>query len=76
MQQLDDIVGELLAKLEELGMADNTIVVFSTDNGPEKFTWPDGGESPFRGEKGGTWEGGMRVPCVVRWPGVVKPGSV
>jgi len=50
--------------------------VFSSDNGAEKFTWPDGGESPFRGEKGGTWEGGMRVPCVVRWPGVVKPGTV
>jgi arylsulfatase A-like enzyme len=76
MKQLDDIVGELLAKLEELGVADNTIVVFSTDNGPEKFTWPDGGESPFRGEKGGTWEGGFRVPSVVRWPGVVKPGTV
>jgi len=76
MKQLDDIVGELLAKLEELGIADNTIVVFSTDNGAEKVTWPDGGESPFRGEKGGTWEGGMRVPCVVRWPGVVRPGTV
>ena len=76
MKQLDDIVGELLAKLEELGVADDTIVMFSTDNGAEKFTWPDGGESPFHGEKGGTWEGGMRVPCVVRWPGVVKPGTV
>jgi arylsulfatase len=76
MKQLDDNVGELLAKLEELGVADDTIVVFSTDNGAEKFTWPDGGESPFRGEKGGTWEGGMRVPCVVRWPRVVKPGTV
>jgi arylsulfatase len=76
MKQLDDIVGELLAKLEELGVADDTIVVFSTDNGAEKFTWPDGGESPFRGEKGGTWEGGFRIPSVVRWPGVVKPGSV
>ena len=76
MKQLDDVVGELLAKLEELGVAQDTIVVFSTDNGAEKFTWPDGGETPFRGEKGGTWEGGMRVPCVVRWPGVVKPGTV
>lgn len=76
MKQLDDVVGELLAKLEELGVAEDTIVVFSTDNGAEKFTWPDGGETPFRGEKGGTWEGGMRVPCVVRWPGVVKPGTV
>jgi len=76
MKQLDDIVGQLLAKLEELGVADDTIVVFSSDNGAEKFTWPDGGESPFRGEKGGTWEGGMRVPCVVRWPDVVQPGTV
>jgi len=50
--------------------------VFSSDNGAEKYTWPDGGATPFRGEKGSTWEGGMRVPCVVRWPGVVKPGTV
>ena len=76
MKQLDDIVGALLAKLDELGVAENTIVVFSTDNGAEKFTWPDGGTSPFHGEKGGTWEGGFRVPSVVRWPGVVKPGTV
>ncbi len=76
MQQLDDNVGALLAKLDELGVAENTIVVFSTDNGAEKFTWPDGGTSPFHGEKGGTWEGGFRVPSVVRWPGVVKPGTV
>jgi arylsulfatase A-like enzyme len=76
MKQLDVVVGALLDKLDELGVADNTIVVFSTDNGAEKFTWPDGGETPFRGEKGGTWEGGMRVPCVVRWPGVVEPGTV
>ncbi len=76
MQQLDDIVGALLGKLDELGIAENTIVVFSTDNGAEKYTWPDGGTTPFRGEKGSTWEGGFRVPCVVRWPGVVKPGTV
>jgi arylsulfatase len=76
MQQLDDIVGALLRKLDDLGIADNTIVVFSTDNGAEKCTWPDGGATPFRGEKGSTWEGGMRVPCVVRWPGVVKPDTV
>ncbi len=76
MQQLDDIVGVLLKKLDDLGIADNTIVVFSSDNGAEKFTWPDGGATPFRGEKGSTWEGGMRVPCVVRWPGVIKPGTV
>ena len=76
MMQLDDDVGTLLAKLEELGILDNTIVVFSTDNGAEKFTWPDGGTTPFRGEKGTTWEGGFRVPQMVRWPGVVEPGRV
>jgi len=76
MMQLDDDVGVLLDKLDELGIADNTIVVFSTDNGAEKFTWPDGGTTPFRGEKGTTWEGGFRVPQLVRWPGVVEPGTV
>ena len=76
MNELDDHVGILLKKLDDLGIADNTIVIFTTDNGPEKFSWPDGGASPFRGEKGSTWEGGMRVPCLVRWPGVVKPGTV
>jgi len=76
MMQLDDDVGVLLDKLEELGILDNTIVVFSTDNGAEKFTWPDGGTTPFRGEKGTTWEGGFRVPQMVRWPGVVEPGTV
>ncbi len=76
MAQLDDLVGVLLKKLDDLGIADNTIVVFSTDNGAEKYTWPDGGATPFRGEKGSTWEGGMRVPQVVRWPGLVRPGSV
>ncbi|MBN8465708.1 arylsulfatase [Corallococcus exiguus] len=76
MRELDDIVGVLLAKLDELGIADNTLVVFSTDNGVEKMGWPDGGNSPFRGEKGSTWEGGVRVPCLVRWPGVVEPGRV
>ena len=63
-------------KLDELGIADNTIVMYSTDNGAEKFTWPDGGTSPFRGEKNTNWEGGYRVPAVVRWPGVIKPGTV
>ncbi|CAM3269287.1 arylsulfatase [Corallococcus sp. ZKHCc1 1396] len=76
MRELDDIVGALLAKLDELGIADNTMVVFSSDNGVQKMGWPDGGNSPFRGEKGSTWEGGVRVPCVVRWPGVVEPGRV
>ena len=76
MMQLDDDVGELLAKLEELGVADNTIVIFSTDNGAEKFTWPDGGTTPFRGEKGSTWEGGFRVPQMIRWPGTVEPGTI
>jgi arylsulfatase A-like enzyme len=76
MQELDWVVGELLKKLDELGIADNTIVMFSTDNGAEKFTWPDGGTNPFHGEKGETWEGGFRVPAMVRWPGVVKPGSI
>jgi len=76
MMELDDTVGALLGKLDELGIADNTIVVFSTDNGAEKFTWPDGGTTPFRGEKGTTWEGGFRVPQMVRWPGKIPAGSV
>ena len=76
MQELDDVVGALLKKIDDLGIAGSTIVIFSTDNGAEKITWPDGGATPFRGEKGSTWEGGMRVPCVVRWPGVVQPGTV
>jgi arylsulfatase A-like enzyme len=75
MMHLDDIVGALLQKLDDLGIADNTIVVFTTDNGVEKMAWPDGGNAPFRGEKGSTWEGGVRIPCLVRWPGVVKPGT-
>jgi arylsulfatase A-like enzyme len=76
MQEMDWVVGELLKKLDELGIADNTIVIYSTDNGAEKFTWPDGGTAPFHGEKGETWEGGFRVPALVRWPGVVNPGSI
>ncbi|PWJ35016.1 arylsulfatase [Sediminitomix flava] len=71
----DDQVGKLLDKLDELGIAENTIVIYSTDNGAEKFSWPDGGTSPFYGEKGTTNEGGFRVPQLVRWPGVIKPGS-
>ena len=76
MVEHDDAVGAALAKLEELGIADNTIVIWSTDNGAETFTWPDGGITPFTGEKGTTWEGGHRVPQVIRWPGVIEPGTV
>jgi len=76
MAHFDWVVGELLNKLDNLGIADNTIVIVSTDNGAEVMTWPDGGNTPFHGEKGTTWEGGMRVPQVVRWPNVIKPGSV
>ncbi len=76
MVEHDAMVGELLAALDELGLADNTIVMYSTDNGAEKFTWPDGGQSPFRGEKNTNWEGGYRVPTAVRWPGAVTPGTV
>jgi arylsulfatase len=74
MLEHDDHVGALLKKLEELGVADNTIVVYSTDNGFELMMWPDGGYAPFRGEKGTTWEGGVRVPCFLRWPGTVPAG--
>jgi arylsulfatase A-like enzyme len=76
MMELDYDVGELLKKLDDLGIADNTIVVFTTDNGAEIFSWPDGGMQPFRGGKGETVEGGFRVPCVARWPGVIKPGTI
>ncbi len=76
MQELDDNVGLVLAELDRLGIADNTIVVFTSDNGPETMTWPDGGTTPFRGEKGTTWEGGFRVPAIVRWPGQVPAGKV
>jgi arylsulfatase A-like enzyme len=76
MVEHDGLVGRLLAKVDELGLAKNTIVIYSTDNGAEAVTWPDGGITPFHGEKGTTWEGGFRVPLLVRWPGVIEPGSV
>ncbi len=76
MVEHDGMVGQLLAKLKELGIEDNTIVMYSTDNGAETFTWPDGGTTMFRGEKNTNWEGGYRVPTAIRWPGVIKPGTV
>jgi Sulfatase len=76
MMELDSLVGQLLDKLDELGIADNTIVLFTSDNGAEVFTLPDGGNHPFRGEKGTTYEGGFRVPMVARWPGVIEPGII
>lgn len=76
MAQLDDIVGSIVKKIEDLGEADNTILVFSTDNGAETFTWPDGGNTPFKGQKGTVYEGGFRVPCIARWPGKIKAGTV
>jgi arylsulfatase A-like enzyme len=75
MVEFDGMVGQLLQKLDDLGIADNTIVIWTTDNGAEVFSWPDGGTTPFKGEKNTNWEGGYRVPCVMRWPGVIKPGS-
>jgi arylsulfatase A-like enzyme len=76
MVELDGYVGQLLKKLDDLGITDNTIVVFTTDNGAEVMSWPDGGTTPFRGEKATNWEGGYRVPMVIRWPGVIKPDTV
>lgn len=76
MMELDWAVGEILKKIDELGIADNTVVLFTSDNGAETFSWPDGGNSPFRGEKGTTYEGGFRVPLLVKWPGTIKPGQV
>ncbi len=76
MVEHDGMVGQLLDKLEELGIEDNTIVMYSTDNGAEFFSWPDGGTTMFRNEKATQWEGGFRVPTAIRWPGVIKPGTV
>jgi arylsulfatase len=72
----DEQIGMMLDKLEELGIADNTIVMYSTDNGPENDTWPDGATTPFRSQKDTNWEGGWRVPAFIRWPGKIKAGSV
>jgi len=76
MVEHDGHVGLLLAKLKELGLEENTIVMYSSDNGAETFTWPDGGTTMFRGEKNTQWEGGYRVPTLIKWPGVIKPGTV
>ena len=76
MAEHDGHVGRLLDKLDEMGLTENTIVVYSTDNGAEAMTWPDGGTMPFKGEKNTTWEGGFRVPMMVRWPGKIEPGQV
>jgi arylsulfatase len=72
----DEQIGQMLDKLDELGIADNTIVMYSTDNGPENDTWPDGANTPYRGQKNSNWEGGWRVPSFIRWPGQIKPGTV
>jgi arylsulfatase len=76
MAQMDDSIGALMKHLEDIGEADNTIVVFTTDNGAEVFTWPDGGMTPFKGTKGTVMEGGFRSPAIIRWPGHVKPATV
>ena len=76
MADMDDNIGTLLKHLDDMGEADNTIVIFTTDNGAEVFTWPDGGMTPFKNTKGTVGDGGFRVPCIVRWPGHIKPGTV
>jgi arylsulfatase len=76
MTQFDDVIGSIMKKLDEMGIADNTIIVITTDNGTETFTWPDGGNTPFKGQKGMALEGGFRVPAIIRWPGKVKPNQV
>lgn len=76
MVEHDGMVGEILDKLDAMGIAENTIVMYSSDNGAEIMLWPDGGMTPFRGEKNTEWEGGYRVPTLIRWPGVINPGTI
>jgi arylsulfatase len=76
MIEHDAIIGKLLKALDDLGIADNTIVLYTTDNGPHMNTWPDAAMTPFRSEKNTNWEGAFRVPCMIRWPGQIKPGSI
>ena len=76
MTQMDDSIGALMKKIDDMGETNNTIVIFTTDNGAEVFTWPDGGMTPFKNTKGTVGEGGFRVPCIIRWPGQIKPGTV
>jgi arylsulfatase A-like enzyme len=76
MVEHDGHVGQVLARLKELGLEENTIVMYSTDNGAETMSWPDGGTTMFRGEKNTNWEGGYRVPAMIKWPGVIKPGTI
>jgi len=76
MAQMDDVIGGILQHLQDIGEAENTIVIFTTDNGAEVFTWPDGGQTPFKGTKGTSFEGGFRAPCIIRWPGHIKAGVV
>ncbi len=76
MAQLDDIVGSVMQKIQEMGIENNTIVIFTTDNGAEVVSWPDGGMTPFAGSKGSALEGGMRVPAIIKWPGKVPAGKV
>src|SRR5262249_50736149 len=75
MVEHDAMVGDLLKQLDDLGIANNTIVIYSSDNGAMKSMWPDGGASPFRSEKDTNWDGAFRVPCLIRWPGHIKPGT-
>ena len=74
MKQLDDNIGVVYAKLAAMGQMDNTIIVFTTDNGAETMSFPDGGITPFKGQKGNSWEGGYRAPMLIRWPGHIKAG--